>query len=347
MLEQKGGINRTYTNLLIICLISCFTWTSQANDLIGSQSHKAAFPGSFESENIYPTWCEGGLVVQTRSSVMEGNAKSQSTLVIYDRNGAKSQTGPIWIEGASKVRLNSVTINSKLHILTGGHAIAADGNMIGFMMLTDITGKPKLNIAMTPYVPEKVCFSADGSLWALVSLIDMDGSGRGKDYPLLRQYSADGKLIRAILPRSRFTVDLPPAVSNSGGGEVLMQSNRNTLGVFFGHANLWVEVDAAGQISEWTVKPLPFQGEDGKPKGFTKDVTAAAFLDSGSLYVGLSDALLSGIYKLDKTSQRWVPVSGAEGRWRDNAIALQGKEGNQLVFTNEKLGPELRWGTVE
>ena len=338
---------RTYTNLSIICLISCFTSTSQANDLTTSQSRKASFPGAFESGNISPTWGEGGLIVQTLSSVMEGTSKSQSTLVIYDRNGAKSQTGPIWIEGASKVRLNSVTINSKRQILTGGHAIAADGNTIGFMMLTDITGKPKLNIAMTPYAPEKVCFGADGSLWALVLLIDMDGSGRGKDYPLLRQYSADGKLIRAILPRSRFTVDLPPAVSNSGGGEVLMQSNRNTLGVFFGHSNLWVEVDSAGQISEWTVKPLPFQGEDGKLKGFTKDVNAAAFLDSGSLYVGLSDAQLSGIYKLDKPNQRWVPVTGAEGRFRDNAIALHGKEGNQLVFSSEKLGPELRWGSVE
>ena len=347
MLGLKGGIMRTYTNLSIICLISCFTSTSQANDLTTSQSRKASFPGAFESGNISPTWGEGGLIVQTLSSVMEGTSKSQSTLVIYDRNGAKSQTGPIWIEGASKVRLNSVTINSKRQILTGGHAVAADGNMIGFMMLTDITGKPKLNIAMTPYAPEKVCFGADGSLWALVLLIDMDGSGRGKDYPLLRQYSADGKLIRAILPRSRFTVDLPPAVSNSGGGEVLMQSNRNTLGVFFGHSNLWVEVDSAGQISEWTVKPLPFQGEDGKLKGFTKDVNAAAFLDSGSLYVGLSDAQLSGIYKLDKPNQRWVPVTGAEGRFRDNAIALHGKEGNQLVFSSEKLGPELRWGSVE
>ena len=162
---------RTYTNLSVICLISCFTCASQANDLIGSQSHKASFPEAFATGNISPTWGEGGLVVQTLSSVVEGNAKSQSTLVIYDRNGAKSQTGPIWIEGASKVHLNSVTINSKRQILTGGHAIAADGNMIGFMMLTDITGKPKLNIAMTPYAPEKVCFSADGSLWALVSLI--------------------------------------------------------------------------------------------------------------------------------------------------------------------------------
>ncbi len=337
----------THQKFAQICLILFIPATTQANDLIGSQSHKASFPEAFATGNISPTWGEGGLVVQTLSSVMEGTVRSQSALVIFDRNGAKSQTGPIWIEGASKVRLNSVAINSKRQILTGGHAIAADGNTIGFMMLTDITGKPKLNIAMSPYVPEKVCFSADGSLWALVSLIDMDGTGRGKDYPLLRQYSADGKLIRAILPRSKFTMELPPAVSNSGGGEVLMQSNRNTLGVFFGHSNLWVEIDSTGQISEWTVKPLPFQGEDGKPKGFTKDVNAAAFLDSGSLYVGLSDAWLSGIYKLDKTNQRWVPVTGAEGRRRDNAIALQGKEGNQLVFSSEKLGPELRWGTVE
>ncbi len=338
---------RTYTNLSVICLISCFSWTSQANDLTMSQSRKASFPGAFESGNISPTWGEGGLIVQTLSSVMEGTSKSQSTLVLYDRNGAKSQTGPIWIEGASKVRLNSVTINSKRQILTGGHAIAADGNTIGFLMLTDITGKPKLNIAMTPYAPEKVCFGADGSLWALVLLIDMDGSGRGKDYPILRHYSAEGKLVKAILPRSRFKADWPPAASNSGGGEVLMQSNRSTLGVFFGHSNLWVEVDSAGQISEWTVKPLPFQGEDGKPNGLTKQVSGAAFLDSGSLYVGLSDALFSGIYKLDKLNQRWVPVTGAEGRFRDNAITLQSKEGNQLVFSSEKLGPELRWGTVE
>jgi hypothetical protein len=276
---------------------------------------------------------------------VDASAKSETTSTFYDRNGAKAGTASFWIDGAIRTRIRSVAINSNRQVLAGGNAISSDGKLIGFLILTDFAGKPLLTITTNPYAPEQIAFGEDGTLWALVSLIDMDGTGRGTDYPILRHYSKDGKLLHAILPRSRFPGGLPPAQTAGGSGNVLMQANRDRLGVYFGHTNLWVEADSGGKLTEWIVSPLG--GSSGWAKEGTVSAGGLALLDSGSVYMSFTDALNGGLYRLDKERRRWARVEGAQGPLSETPVTmLHGKDGKAIVFSSLTEGT-LNWAMIE
>lgn len=314
-------------------------------------THSAAYPEAFSPGKIYPTWDNGILIAPTPSSV-ESFSKEQPNVVFYDREGAKIGTAAIWVEGASRVRLRPMAVSPRRQVLAGGSAISQDGSVIGFITITDIQGKPSLTITTNPYVPEKLVFDGDGNIWALVSLIDLDGSGRTSEYNIVRHYSgADGKLLLEALPRSRFALDFPPAVTSGGGGEVLAQSGRNGLGAFFARQNLWVEVDNAGHIAEVNITPLRFRDENGRETGTPRVACGLAYLDAGTVYACFGDNLEIGLFKLDKTKGRWVPMPGMVGPVRNAPVAaLYGSEGAVLVVSTSSPGKDpgaLNWLKIE
>jgi hypothetical protein len=216
-----------------ICMFLTVAGGSFAGDLSTAVTHRAFFDDALGSGNPIPRWEQDVLVMRTLSSLNSVD-KTQPAAIFYDRNGAKAGSASIWVEGAARVSVHTLAINAGHQILAGGSAIGADGMPIGFLTLTDFASTPKVTVQTTPYDVAQAAFGPDGSLWALVSMIDMDGSKRGVDYNILRHYSVDGKLLGEMLPRSQFTTRISPAISNPGaGGTVLMQSNKDHLGIFF------------------------------------------------------------------------------------------------------------------
>ena len=337
-----------HTCLLLFCFLSVELSAADLAAAVHSASVPQAFNGA--TGNRYPIWTGDSLVSLTPASTGTSDRKAV-TAIVYDRNGKQIASPSIWVEGAARVFTNRLAVNSENRVMAGGHAVSTNGKMIGFLMIADLTGKPQTVIATTPYVPEAVCFGSDGGIWTLLSLIDMDGSGRSTDYKMLRHYSAsNGALISEALSRSRFSTDLPPAVEAGPGQEVMMDCNKGGVGIYFGHASVWIEVTNGGTITEY---PFPRKVLDGSGLAGTRQIAdGIALLDSGSLYANFSNASQTGLYRLDKQGSRWIAVPGTAGS-RDKAVLarLHGKDSSgMLVFSSSLPGRstnDLYFGAIE
>lgn len=195
------------------------------------------------------------------------------------------------------------------------------GGRRGGMALLSPTGELVRFVPTGRFMPSHFRYAADGSLWATGwqrDSVDSETEDR-EDYAIARKYSAEGKELAAILPRSLFAKRLPPA-SGCRGCQTLFAA-KDRMGTTIqpsdaGRPSEWVEWDLSGRIlGRWKVGDI----------------------DSAGLAFTSSNKLLRKQYQLecfDRKAGTWLPVDeGIEDPPpADSPGLLLGADGEDLAF---------------
>jgi len=120
-------------------------------------------------------------------------------------------------------------------------AIGDHSTFLSGLLFLERTGQQTQFASTGSYSPGRLAIAPDGSIWTL-------GWQNGReDYRIVRQFSADGKELNALLPRFSFPAGLQPG---SGlGTQIAVTRDRVDVVAHSGEAGFeWVELDRNGNI---------------------------------------------------------------------------------------------------
>ncbi len=226
----------------------------------------------------------------------------------------------------------------------------------GAIVLVDRNGKQTLFAETGRWLPARLCFAPDRSIWVVGTQYaqlrggdDKDHVERG-DYPLVRRYSSGGKLKGEYLPRSLFPPGLPPG--ESGG----IQAAMDRIGVVTYSGMVaknpeWIELSFDGKLTgRWQLGPQ--MASDSVTRRMTYYLHTLSFTGDARLFAETDNCPPEGrcSYRLvlfDRTTSTWQ-TAGSEvpplardflNRWRH----LVGADENELVFEDRTRGVHLLW----
>jgi hypothetical protein len=95
--------------------------------------------------------------------------------------------------------------------VVGATALGGPSGFLQGILLLDRTGRQTRFIDTGRYVPAHLAVASGRSIWVLGWQWDADLPARAErqDYMIVRHFSADGKEVKACLPRSSFPVGMP------------------------------------------------------------------------------------------------------------------------------------------
>jgi hypothetical protein len=208
--------------------------------------------------------------------------------------------------------------------------VTASGGPSGFlqgMLFLDRTGRQTAFIDTGRYVPAHLAIASDRSIWTLGWQQDADRPPYAdrEDDMTVRHYSADGKEMKACLPRSSFPAGLEPGTSGPG---VHIEVTRDRVAILAysgrtgGNAE-WIELSPDGSlIGRFRIDSV------------VPHVALASFTVDDHVYLS---GLRGELFTLDHTSQTWKSVV-------KQGDVFMGADGDNLVYMKGAKGPiQLQW----
>jgi hypothetical protein len=275
----------------------------------------------------WPAWPADGPVREVSapaivSSHMPGfyngylySCEPHHVLTLFAPDGHEIFSLPFEGHGNGKVAVESIAVDSD-----GTLAVAWQDRPNAGIDIRNLSGKLVRSIDTGLYVPAHLSFGQDHSLWALGWQRDASdpATSDGRDYPIVRKYSIDGKEIRAYLSKSLFAEGLPPGMAERQARRITVTANRVGLEVVSGNVGNqreWVEMDLNGNVQgRWKLDPWnKFPG--------------VAFTSNNQAYVHRYNRKTNAMemYKLNRATSTWDHVNGPD-------MELYGADGDQLVF---------------
>ncbi len=187
-------------------------------------------------------------------------------------------------------------------------------------------------VGTSPFAASGIAFSADGSLWALGRVHDANDRNAPR-YDMLRQYNAQGELVRTALASDAFG---PQPLRTS---EALLSVAGERILIYFRSERMFAEVSTNGSlVGRWKVDPFP-----------AIEVTGAALASSGEIYATAVPARrettadqVSLLYRLDRPSGRLVPLDAGQLAPPGTFAMLLGSDPDALVFYS-RMPRMLSW----
>jgi len=253
------------------------------------------YQGDLRPTNCFPGFDHGYLIVY----------ETGGRITVRPPNGAPAVTIPPR-EGGSMSSLSNAAVDTDGYI-----AATVDIGDDGGIALFRPDGTPERFIKTTPYAPMAVRFGPDHSIWTAVhTLSRAPESEPGNE--ILRNFSREGRLLGAYLPRSQFESKDFLLPGNTGIRLLHVGADRIGLLLYFaakGREPLWLEMDMSGKVTARI-----------EHSGYFPFALSAR----GSLYGGDGPGI--GIAEYNRATRKWTPLSiPARGH-------LLGVDGEQLVF---------------
>jgi hypothetical protein len=255
-----------------------------------------------------------------------------ATVFASNEYGQTTMQARIWPEDATRVLVYHIAVSPSGAFVVDASVFKADGASASLLAWLDASGRIEKTVQTGPAAAMSLCFADDGTLWALMRVHD-DKFEEISDYDMLRQYDANGKLIRTALPRKMFPGrDYPGYLSH-------MSAIQDRIGIYAGGAQTWIEVSNAGEVLG--VSKLP----PARP-GTKFQVWNAVLTPSNEVYFSASTREGRGkedygVYRFDKilkTLQKVTPSTLSDG-----PVFLRGKDGDHLVTSGGGARPGLSW----
>jgi hypothetical protein len=182
------------------------------------------------------------------------------------------------------------------------------------------------------YVPAQITFAPDRTVWSFGwewSPGTKQFARASTDYMMVRQFSRDGKLLGAWLPRSTFPKGLLPASESWQARRITVIKDRVGLLADSGTVGTqqeWVEMDLQGKLlGRWRLDEFLHVRV-----GLTPDGNVYLQKGQGPDTVAL--------FTLDRAASTWKPVASPMNG------CFYGVDGDQLVFSDWAHGPlHLFW----
>lgn len=190
------------------------------------------------------------------------------------------------------------------------------------IVLIEPSGKRGLTIHAGAYVPTRICFADDHSIWTTGYEPPLKD-----DYFVFRRFSRDGKELEAFVPRSQVEPDENTfSFGELVGGGWTLRASKDRIGTY-AYAGpwkqKWIEVSLSGNlIGQWEWdwdRSLSFD-----PSAFTVNNVLYARVFNYETPIGYAI--------FDRKTKTWKKVTGyPKGR-------LLGADGDDLVFSEEDGG---------
>jgi hypothetical protein len=240
-----------------------------------------------------------------------------------------------WITTAKLIRLEDVDITPGGHVVIAGSYVRnSDDNTINFIAEVDALGRIVRITELAGYTPEKICVSAEGSVWSMGQ--DWEQENVGGDYDILRHYSRDGSLLHSMLSRSSLRVDMLLDLhsyrqrATSDVGTSGLACSGESAGMYIAAASLWVQADPnSGRPRRWKVTHI------------SHSMVTGLAIAGGKVYAsvamrGTSMSPLRAVYELllnNNGTGQWSRVA-AGVRSSGAPMVLLGRDQQELVFSS-------------
>jgi hypothetical protein len=257
---------------------------------ISEPSFQQTFPVFLKAS--YSRWDKNYFVAYGFNGVFAAGP-GEPAVILYDRDGHIAREAIVWFEDARSVSIISAAVTTSGKLVVAGGTINSAGVIANFIAEIGNDGHISRVVRTSPFLPVQICSSdEEGTVWSFG--FDRDQEGRGVVNSLvLRQYSFEKGQLQAMLDRST----LGPAWSLYNGhypGELNLRCNSQTVGIYNGAANQWIEYDIrAKKLTIVKVTPLP------PPKEI--HITGFALTESGGIFASVHDRSkippMSGVFQ--------------------------------------------------
>ena len=196
--------------------------------------------------------------------------------------------------------------------------------------IRDMSGNITRSIDTGRFVPAHLSFGVDHSLWAFGWQRNaIDPAYPAKDYLAVRNYSLDGKEIRAYLWRSAFPAGMDPGYTQCQERRITVTSDRIGIEALSGRDSgqrEWVELDLNGNLmGRWRLdRSYRFPG--------------VVFTADNQAYVHRYDEDTKSVLvlRLNRDKGQWELVKSPAPK-----ATLYGSDGDKLVFWDNSTGGAL------
>lgn len=230
----------------------------------------------------------------------------QENLAVFRQDGSLQFKVSVWFPGAVRVGLYDASTDAAGRVLVGGSATRADGTAALFLGVLDNTGKLVSVIQTNPFTPTHVCFGPDGSLWAMVRNVSVDGMPAASRtyYNVVQRYSQSGALLGSWVPLSAFNLSsIRPAVHPAQAGGMrwaaFLRASGSRIAAYFAVTGDLYEFSPDGSAMTHTASP--------SRAGIS--IRGFAYTSSGTTYTVQTIDKENGLYVLDKPAGAWSKVT--------------------------------------
>ena len=226
-------------------------------------------------------------------------------------NGSLAYQKSIEVPDGSQPVVEDVDFNPDGSAVVAATASGNESKFISGLLLLDRTGGETGFTSTGTYLPGHLAIAPDGSVWTL-------GWQRNReDYKIVRQFSAEGKELKALLPRSLFPRPGLEPGSPGAGAQIAVTGDRVDVLALSGETSETMELVEL----DWDGNVLYRIRTGGQ-------IARMAITDDGRVFLS---GLSGDLYKLDRAARTWKLV------WKAEPLFM-GADGKDLVF--EKLRRE-------
>jgi hypothetical protein len=282
---------------------------------VAQVDHTIAFERDFSKQPI----------PRFRNKFVVGYDSGHTHLMIWDAKGNDVLNRELALPGAAKVSISDIAISSDGMIAVSASAYSGTGHGSAVIAWLNLRGELIRVVVTNPSAARRLAFAPDGSLWAFGRTFDADLKDVPQ-YSMLQRYSADGRLIKSVLPRSIF-----PAGGDAPYTECYLAA-ADRIAVVSVSAAEWIELSLEGEIlGRWPWKTGP---------GII--TTGVALTPNGALFATLINGDSGQLHRYDRSSQSWKVVDTAQARGPRQGLVLLGNDGDTLVVRSKPPG-SLAW----
>src|SRR6202451_2688793 len=247
-LESKHVARRFVRAARVMGVLSCVAFAGQiqaASYLLQPPSQQVVFPAG--SNGGVSLVSNGYLLTYLRDS----GAHGVNPLRLVPLRDGKQQT--VQLSLAQKdVYIEDASVAPNGHVLVAGWYVrSSDGTQKNFFASLDPAGKDSYMIDAGRYTPERICGSADGSIWTFGQDNAAELSDPVQNYAMLRKFSVTGSpqgefLDRSLLP-NEIHVNLHQAGRVTSG---FLSCGDTSVGAYVGlqgtGVGYWAEIERSG-----------------------------------------------------------------------------------------------------
>jgi hypothetical protein len=246
---------------------------------------------------------------------------------VYAPDGSFVFNKNIEVPDGSHPVVRDVDVDTDGSVVVAVTALGGPSRFVLGILRLDRTGRQTDFINTRRYYPASIAIAPDHSLWTLGWQMTVDNPPYAdrQDYMIVRHFSADGKEVKACLPRSSFPAGLEPGAA--GPGNIAVTSDRVGVVAYSGDTGShgeWIELDLNGH-------PIDRLRIDNIAKG---NVALGAFSADDHVYL---QGPRGETYTIDAASHSWRSVATQRG-------LLLGADGINLVYRKDGSRPvQLQW----
>ena len=245
--------------------------------------------------------------------------RSAALVAAYDREGRETMKMPLHLVGADSITIHDAAAGPNQKVAVAAGVSDRQGHAASVIFFCTASGSLSQVVRTSPFVPSHIIFGADGTLWATGRLHD-----ENKDdvpvHDILRQYAADGGLMRTMLSSATF-----PGYQLHPGMESFLVAGVDRVGIYSRPTDEYVEYSLEGKtLGRWRLPPLD--------RNLT--LQGVAMLPSGKVYFSAIDSFSMRVYLFDRESgtRATVPFAPPDEASGVKPATILGNDSDRLVL---------------